>query len=504
MRNHFLALLSVCIVSLFLFEPVLNAADGPDPLRFSKEIHKLIKKYPDPEPGSRVMVCTGSSSMRGWHSRLAEDLSPIPVIQRGFGGSTFHDLRFWADSLIVPIHPEAVLIYEGDNDIAAGMTPDSVVGEFTALAAHLRESLPALRFYILSVKPSPLRKSFWPAMKFLNASLERICAGDSLMTYIDVASAMLDDQEQMRPEIYRSDKLHLNDSGYDIWMKTVRSVLVREEALSRVDGWVPFGERPLLVRRITSPYAPFPDEKRREGHMYNDVLYTTEEHYQDSSVALCIPSGFNPRKPVTFVVYFHGWNGNIARSLTEFDLPGQIDATGRNIVFVLPEGPKNSPDSYGGKIENKDVFRHLIDSIADTLRADHLMGKDGWKDIVICGHSGAYGAIHNILARGGYPKRISDVYLFDALYAGNEDFLAWAKSGKGNFINIITEHGGTLENSKLMEEQFKKAGLKVKESQIEKPSDLKLRRKDRISFIYTKGLGHSDVVNPFLYLFLTR
>ncbi len=47
------------------------------------------------------MVCVGSSSIRMWHGQIADDLAPLTVIPRGFGGSNMNDLLHYVDELAI-------------------------------------------------------------------------------------------------------------------------------------------------------------------------------------------------------------------------------------------------------------------------------------------------------------------------------------------------------------------------------------------------------------------
>ena len=101
----------------------LSAEGGtyPNPERFEKAVQAFeAKDKKDPPPASAI-VCTGSSSMVGWHKTIRNDLAPLTVIPRGFGGSTMNDVLYYAERVAIPYRPRAILVYEGDNDIACGI-----------------------------------------------------------------------------------------------------------------------------------------------------------------------------------------------------------------------------------------------------------------------------------------------------------------------------------------------------------------------------------------------
>jgi hypothetical protein len=68
--------------------------DGDDPRRWEDTINEFEKTArSSPEPKDAV-VFVGSSSNRRW-STLRDDMAPIPVIQRGFGGSRLGDAAYY-------------------------------------------------------------------------------------------------------------------------------------------------------------------------------------------------------------------------------------------------------------------------------------------------------------------------------------------------------------------------------------------------------------------------
>ncbi|MBI9071500.1 MAG: hypothetical protein JEY94_07865 [Melioribacteraceae bacterium] len=246
---------------------------------------------------------------------------------------------------------------------------------------------------------------------------------------------------------------------------------------------------------IESVNASFPDSLRNEGHTYDDSLYSFEEHYNDSSIAIFVPMGFRKSEAVDLVFYFHGWNNNIRKSIEKFELTKQFSESNKNAIFVFPEGPKNSPDSFGGKLENTGVFEKLVNEVLETLNEKELTENESLGNIILSGHSGAYRVLAYILNRGGLTENISEVYLFDAMYGRFEMYADWISNYNGRFVNIITPNGGTYKNSvgflddlnNLNIESFRKDGDEIYDEELVN---------NRIVFLFTE-LGHSEVINPY-------
>ena len=246
------------------------------------------------------------------------------------------------------------------------------------------------------------------------------------------------------------------------------------------------------IYRFEFNNSPIPSKLRTEGHTYNNKFYSNEEHYQDSTVLIFIPNYFKPNDSVDYVFYFHGWYNNIDSALVQFNLIEQFYNSKKNAVFVFPEGPKNSPDSFGGKLEEKNRFTDLVNEVnvklGEIFKTQINTGK-----ITLSGHSGAYRIIAYILLNGGLTNKIKNVILFDALYADTDKFTFWIDNFNGKFINIYTDQGGTKSESQNLVTCLEgwNIDFKIIKSDNFNTEDLK---QSRIIFIESK-LDHNEVIS---------
>lgn len=239
--------------------------------------------------------------------------------------------------------------------------------------------------------------------------------------------------------------------------------------------------------------APFPNQKRMNGHTYDNKTYSFEEHYNDSTVVIFIPKGYAPKEKNDFVIHFHGWNNIVDSVLNQFKLIEQFSQSNKNAILIVPQGPKNSPDSFGGKLEDENGFRNFINEISDLLYQKKIINSKSIGDIILSGHSGGYHIISYILMRGGLTQNIKEVFLFDGLYGQIEKYTHWLDHYGGGFIDIYTKGGGTkAESENLMGcfDSWKVAYIFKNEIDL---SDDDLRN-NRIIFIYT-DLEHNDVIH---------
>jgi lysophospholipase L1-like esterase len=228
-RIYFALLCIVLAAATVLAQDQNSGKEYPNPARFEEAIREFEMADEEEMPPKKAIVCIGSSSMRGWHEGIYDDLAPLTIIPRGFGGSNMNDALYYADRIVLPYKPRAVVLYEGDNDIAQGIAPDKILQTFRAFVEKIHAEYPEARIYFLSIKPSMSRWHMWSRMQEANALIAEECEGDKRLVYVDVAAGMLDDEDKPRADIFKEDKLHMNRNGYEIWRDILRPVIIRAE-----------------------------------------------------------------------------------------------------------------------------------------------------------------------------------------------------------------------------------------------------------------------------------
>jgi lysophospholipase L1-like esterase len=153
-------------------------------------------------------------------------MEPLPVWNRAFGGSSTPDQLPALPRLILPHKPRIVVYYCGDNDLANPAAPfEGPVKGFSDFVAALRKDEPEARVVYVSIKPSPSRAASWPNALKANAAIKELCGKTPGLTYVDVATPMLDKDGAPRPELFGPDHLHMKPEGYVIWTATLKPVL---------------------------------------------------------------------------------------------------------------------------------------------------------------------------------------------------------------------------------------------------------------------------------------
>lgn len=198
-----------------------RAQTDPAPSKWEAEIRAFEaadKAHPPPRNG---VVFVGSSSIRLWKT-LESDFPEFKVLNRGFGGSQLADSVALAGRLILPYRPRMIVLYAGDNDIAAGKSAEEVAADFGAFVARIEAELPEARIAFISIKPSPARWKFADTIRRANQMIQAACRKRRRLVYIDVFSPMLGPDGQPRPELFVEDRLHMNSAGYALWTRLVK------------------------------------------------------------------------------------------------------------------------------------------------------------------------------------------------------------------------------------------------------------------------------------------
>jgi lysophospholipase L1-like esterase len=196
--------------------------DWPQFHRYAADNAALPPAGNPSDPATARVVFYGDSITDGW-GRWADTgtfFPGKPYIDRGISGQTTPQMlvRFQQD--VVHLHPAAVVILAGTNDIAGNTgpsTPQMIEDNFTSMADIARAS--GIKVILASITPAynyPWKPGIdpVPTIRELNAWLKDYCAKQGL-TYLDYYSAMSDEKGAMKPGLAK-DGVHPTAQGYAI------------------------------------------------------------------------------------------------------------------------------------------------------------------------------------------------------------------------------------------------------------------------------------------------
>jgi lysophospholipase L1-like esterase len=176
-------------------------------------------------PGGIVFV--GSSIFRQW-TTVPEQMAPLPVLNRAFGGSRTGDQLARFDQVITPYAPKVIVYYCGSNDLKAGAVaedPAAIFARFRAFSERVQATLPQTRIIFVSSTRSPDRVARWEQVDYYNALARAYCATTPNRLFVDVNPALVDAAGHPRLDLYKEDKLHFHPPAYVDFTRVIRPVL---------------------------------------------------------------------------------------------------------------------------------------------------------------------------------------------------------------------------------------------------------------------------------------
>jgi len=192
--------------------------------RFEEEIKKFEEADQAQMPPKGGVLFVGSSSFRLWGT-LAQDFAPLPVINRGFGGSTTPEVMHYAKRIVYKYQPNVIVYYCGENDMASETPPQVAFQNFKKFIGETEKNLPNATVVVLSAKPSASRWALWRDFQQFNSMVEVFAQNRPNLRYVDTGKELLGANGEPDPSLFVEDKLHLNASGYAKWTVVLKPIV---------------------------------------------------------------------------------------------------------------------------------------------------------------------------------------------------------------------------------------------------------------------------------------
>ena len=200
-----------------------------DPAIWSKEIANFKQQDRDNPPAKDVIVFTGSSSIRFWKT-LEQDMAPLPVINRGFGGAKIKQVTYYADQIVIPYHPRAVVLFAGTNDLGRfnTKTAQQVFDGYVEFVNTIHNVQPETPIYFIAITPTPSRWKIWPVINEANQLIKTYTETDHRLHFIDMNNEILGPDGRPKRELYIWDRLHPSAKGYALWTSSIKPTLAAD------------------------------------------------------------------------------------------------------------------------------------------------------------------------------------------------------------------------------------------------------------------------------------
>lgn len=224
MKNLLLQILLVA--GLLASSQVTRAQEPAATPRFANEIAAYLKADEIAPPPSGSILFIGSSIFRQW-KKLPQQMAPLPVFNRAFGGSRTDEQLFYMDKIVLPYQPKIIVYYCGSNDINVNAQAEHIATRFKQFAERVHAALPQTRIYFVSINRAPQKMDKWKVVDDANALIKSYCIAAKGLGYIDVNRVLFDKRRQPRMELYLPDKLHFVDKAYELFTPVIKPVIAR-------------------------------------------------------------------------------------------------------------------------------------------------------------------------------------------------------------------------------------------------------------------------------------
>lgn len=172
-----------------------------------------------------AVVFLGDSITQGWGDDCGRQFDEMKIANRGISGDTTRGMLLRLDDDVLALHPAAVVLLMGTNDLEEQAEPPVIVENLRAILSRLKAHRADMPIVLCLVFPSSATKSR-PANKIkeLNDLYAQAVKGDTQVTLVDTWKLFADDQGDA-PESEFPDRLHPNAAGYARWGAALRPVL---------------------------------------------------------------------------------------------------------------------------------------------------------------------------------------------------------------------------------------------------------------------------------------
>lgn len=192
--------------------------------RFADAIEAFLKEDQTNPPPKQAILFIGSSIFRQWKN-LKEQMAPLPVFNRAFGGSRSAEILYYMDKVVLPYEPKIIVYYCGSNDINANIKPEEIASNFREFTGRVHARLPQTKIFYVSINRAPQKMDRWDWVDDANRQIKEFCEKDKKLGFIDVNPALFDREGKPRLELYLPDKLHFLEPAYEEFTKIIKPVI---------------------------------------------------------------------------------------------------------------------------------------------------------------------------------------------------------------------------------------------------------------------------------------
>lgn len=176
------------------------------------------------EADQGAVVFLGDSITQGWGDDMGGSFPGLKVANRGISGDTTRGVLIRMDDDVLALHPKAVVILIGTNDLEEGADPETIAANLKLIIQKIEKSDDKTPIILCQVFPSSASKKR-PAdkIKKINELYAQDVKGDARVTYLETWPLFANAEGDAKKEEF-PDLLHPNKTGYAKWAAAIRPI----------------------------------------------------------------------------------------------------------------------------------------------------------------------------------------------------------------------------------------------------------------------------------------
>ena len=161
------------------------------------------------------IVFAGDSLVGGWNS-LGKDFAGLSVANRGIGAEVTRGLLFRFQEDVLDLHPKAIVLLSGSNDLSARQDPKLSRANLAAVLAQAARNAPQAPVVLCTIPPRdhPQAPVDPAAHRELNRLITSLADPARHVVVLDLFTLLADPDGRPDPAYFGGDRLHLSRAGY--------------------------------------------------------------------------------------------------------------------------------------------------------------------------------------------------------------------------------------------------------------------------------------------------
>lgn len=194
-----------------------SAWPGVGPIRVGPWMtDNRLSYWPNRDLDKESIVFVGDSLIGGW-KKLRLAFPGLKVANRGIGGDVSRGVLFRFQEDVLDLHPRAIVLLVGTNDLSAHGKPDHVVSNISTMYQWAQEADPKTPFIICTIPPRnvPNAPIVEGSLETLNTRIKAFAIGKPRVTVVDLYEALVTPEGTPHPDYIGKDGIHITAAGFE-------------------------------------------------------------------------------------------------------------------------------------------------------------------------------------------------------------------------------------------------------------------------------------------------